>query len=298
MVNHLIPELLIAAHALLGEGPRWSAALDRLLWLDIDGGLLHTTDPATGGDHTLEIGLGVGALAPSVPGTVALARKDAFLIAQLAGDAEPKRLAGIPSARDEIMNDGACDPQGRFWAGTYAEGERPGGGHLYCLDLDGTVRTVIPGVSLSNGIGWSPDNRLTYYIDSLTQGVDVFDFDGDLGRISNRRRIVTIPADIGLPDGLAIDDEGCIWVALWGGAAVHRYTPSGRLDRIVDLPAEHVTACAFGGSDGANLFITTAAGYLEPEARERQPHAGGLFALTPGVTGPPASALAPSLSPA
>ena len=290
MVDHPTCDVLLRSEALLGEVPRWCSARAALLWLDIDAGLLHVTDPA-GRDATHPIGAGAGVIAPRSDGTVALARRAGFEVAALDGT-PPRPLAAIPSAADEVMNDGACDPAGRFWAGTYAEGERPRGGSLYRLDPDGTVRTVLRGVTLSNGIGWSPDHRVMYYVDSATQAIDTFTFDVATGTIAERRPWVRIAREDGLPDGLAVDDDGAVWIALWGGRAVRRYTPDGRLDRVVAIPADHVTACAFGGRDGRTLFVTTAAGYVAPEERARQPLAGSLFAVDAGVAGPPPHLLA------
>lgn len=290
MVNHHSPDLIVGVGALLGESPRWFGRRGRLLWLDIDRGILHETD-TTGHDVGHHVGRGVGAIAPVAGAGVALARRDAFLVADLE-TRRTRRLAEVPSAADEVMNDGACDPAGRFLAGTYAEGELPGRGRLYRLGLDGSVCTVLDSVTLSNGLGWSPDERRMYYIDSATQGIDVFDYDRDTGAISARRRLVTISTDDGLPDGLAVDDAGGVWIALWGGAEVRRYTPAGQLDAVVELPTDHVTACAFGGARGETLFVTTAAGYLDDRQRASQPHAGGLFAIAPGVSGPAAQPLA------
>jgi sugar lactone lactonase YvrE len=221
MVDHRTVDVLVRETASLGEGPCWSVALQRLLWLDIDGGLLHVTEPETGRDATHDVGPGVGVIASRADGTVALARRDAFLLTSLDG-AAPHPLADIPSAHDEVMNDGACDPAGRFWAGTYAAGERPGGGRLYRLDPDGAVRAVLRGVTLSNGLGWSPDHRVMYYVDSATQGIDTFAFDAATGTIADRRPWVRIAPEDGLPDGLAVDHDGGVWIALWGGRAVRR----------------------------------------------------------------------------
>ena len=258
------------------------------MWLDIDAGLLHVTDPA-GRDATHAIGAGVGVLAPRGDGTVALARRAGFDVAALDGT-PPRPLAAIPSAVDEVMNDGAST-----WPGASRPdlrgGRAAGGGRLYRLDPDGAVRTVLRGVTLSNGIGWSPDHRVMYYVDSATQAIDTFAFDVATGTIAERRPWVRIPPEDGLPDGLAVDHDGAVWIALWGGRAVRRYTPDGRLDRVVPIPADHVTACAFGGRDGRTLFVTTAAGYIAPGDRARQPLAGSLFAVDAGVGGPPAHVL-------
>jgi sugar lactone lactonase YvrE len=182
------------------------------------------------------------------------------------------------------MNDGEVDPSGRFWAGTMELGAAPGRGSLYRLGPRGEVTRVLAGVSISNGLGWSPDERTLYYIDSPTQRIDAYDYDRSSGAIANRRTVAEIDPASGLPDGLAVDAEGCLWVALWGGSSLHRYTPDGRLDRAVALPVSQVTSCAFGGPDLDELYVTSAWVGLE----EREPAAGGLFRLRPGVRGLPA----------
>jgi sugar lactone lactonase YvrE len=186
------------------------------------------------------------------------------------------------------MNDGACDPAGRFWAGTMAIDERPRAGALYRLDPDLTVHTMLTGVTISNGIDWSPDGRRMYYVDSPTRRIDVFDFDPKTGAIADRRPFVEVPADAGIPDGLTVDAAGFVWLALWGGAALRRYAPDGTLERAVPLPVSHPTSCAFGGPALDELYVTSARRDLTPDERARQPMAGGLLRLRPGVVGRPA----------
>jgi len=190
-------------------------------------------------------------------------------------DESVRGLATFPHGVDTRTNDGACDPAGRFWIGTTALDFAPGAGSFYRYS-DGVLERMIDSVTLSNGLGWSPDGRCMYYVDSLTFRIDVFDFDVDAGLITKRRPFVSLaPAD-GTPDGLAVDNEGGVWVALYGGGAVRRYGPDGELDRVVAVPAKNVTACCFGGDDGRSLFVTTAA----PE--------GSVFVTDAGVSGPPA----------
>ena len=285
------PELLVDAGASLGECPRWDAARERLWWVDIDAGRVHDLDPATGDQVSHELGRKVGAIAPRRGGGAVLATAAGFEAFDPAtGTAAP--LASVDMPAGVIMNDGACDPAGRFWAGTVAEDERPGAGSLYRLDAGGAVHAQLADVTISNGLGWSPDGTLMYYVDTATGGVDVFDFDVAAGALAGRRRFVDVPERAGYPDGLAVDDDGAVWVALWEGAAVNRYLPDGRLDRTVSLPTTHVTACAFAGPGRTTLFVTTAAGYLDPAARAEQPHAGALFAVDVGVGGPAAAAFA------
>ena len=186
------------------------------------------------------------------------------------------------------MNDGACDPQGRFWAGTMAYDESPGAGALYRLELDGSCTTMLTGLSISNGIGWSPDASTMYLNDSGTGCVDAFRFDGSSGTISDRRTLVHIDRPGVAPDGLTVDREGGIWIALWNGGAVSRYAPDGSLLATVRLPVERPTSCAFGGPGLDTLFVTSARTDLDDDALARQPHAGRLFAIDGlGVRGLP-----------
>jgi len=263
-------EILIDVAATLGEGPRWDAERSRLLWVDIEPGELHVWDGAA--DRVTACGARVGAAAPAEGGgiLVALADRLAFVGEDGAiGAAHP-----IPHSAELRMNDGACDARGRFWVGSMRLDERGWDGALYRYDGRELV-TVLDGVGLSNGIGWSPDGTLMYYVDTLTRRIDVFDYDGE---IANRRPFVRIDAADGFPDGLAVDDEGGVWLALWGGRAVRRYGADGRLEEQLDLPAEHVTACCFGGAGGRTLFVTTAA----PDGRV-------YVVEDAGVAGPPAA---------
>jgi sugar lactone lactonase YvrE len=178
------------------------------------------------------------------------------------------------------MNDGACDRAGRFFAGTMAEDEATPAGALYRLDPDHVVTRLVAGVTVSNGIGWSPDERLMYYVDSPTRRVDVFDYDPATGAIEGRRPFASLPPGDAVPDGLTVDAEGGVWVALWGGSAVHRYDRAGRLDRVLEIPSVNVTSCAFGGAGLDQLYVTAAAGPGETE--------GALYRWPAGVPGQPA----------
>jgi sugar lactone lactonase YvrE len=281
-------ELVLDARAELGEGPVWDARSGQLVWVDIMRGRVHFFTPRTGGRRTLEVGQPVGAAVPRRAGGLVLALRDGF--ARL--DPEGGRLDWIAAVesdrRDLRMNDGACDAAGRFWAGTMALDERPGAGSLYRLEPDGHVEVMLQEVTISNGLDWSDDGRQLYYVDSPTRRIDVFDCDPLGGPLLNRRPFASVPAEAGTPDGLTLDAGGGVWLALWGGGALHRYAPDGSLDRVVRLPVSHPTSCAFGGDDLRDLYVTTAAIALSPAERERQPQAGGLYRIRPGVAGRPA----------
>jgi sugar lactone lactonase YvrE len=277
----MIPQLsqLPVPRATLGEGPCWEPAAGTLYWTDIPAHRVHRL--AADGTHTAwDTGQPVGAIVPRAAGGLALAAKDGFW----ALDPATGQLALLAHVEADVlenrMNDGACDSAGRFFAGTMAEDESPGAGALYRLGPDHEVTRLLTGVSVSNGIGWSPDESRMYYVDSLTHRIDVFDYDPGSGTIGNRRVFARAGGNGAMPDGLAVDADGCLWVALWGGGAVVRYRPDGRPDQTLEIPAVNVTSCAFGGPELATLYITTAAG---PGAG-----AGALFAGRPGPTGLPA----------
>jgi sugar lactone lactonase YvrE len=288
-VNRETPsvELLVDAHAVVGEGPFWHPDEEVLYWVDIMGHLVHRYDPARAQDTTIDVGQAVGAARPRASGGLVLAVQDGFAALDPA-TGRVEMLAEVEKSNaDNRMNDGACDSAGRFWAGTMSFSERAGAGSLYRLETDHRVTKLLDNLTISNGIGWSPDDRLMYYIDSRTLGLDVFDFERASGAISNRRRLATTNMEGAVPDGLAVDAEGYIWVALWGGWAVHRYAPDGQLDRAISLPVSQVSACAFGGPNLQDLYITSATNNLSAEQRSREPNAGGLFRCRPGVRGLP-----------
>ena len=276
-------EVAIHAGALLGEGPRWDAAARRLLWVDIEGRALHLFDPARGEDRSIPLDERVGAAAPMASGGVLVALADRLAVVELEQEAL-RTLTPIPHDERMRLNDGACDPAGRFWVGSMALDESPGAAALYRYTGDGGLQHVLGDVTMSNGLGWSPDGGTMYYVDSLTFRIDAFDFDPATGEISGRRQWVAIEPGAGTPDGLAVDDDGGVWLALWGGAAIRRYSTDGALDHVLAVPTDNVTACCFGGDDGRSLYITTASVDLP----EEQPLAGSVFVTDVDVSGPPA----------
>lgn len=246
-------EVAVRAGAELGEGPTWDPATSRLIWLDILGMRVHTYDPATGRRTVRTTEQHVGAVKPRAGGGLVLNLRDG--VGLLDPDDTFRWLHHEPVA-GRRANDAAVAPDGSLWAGTMRYDEATGGGTLTRLTGDGAVRTVLPDVTVSNGTGWSPDGRLMYYVDSPTRRVDVFEYDGE--RVHGRRPLVEIEEGAGFPDGLTVDADGCVWVALWDGGAVRRYTPDGRLDRVISVPAPRTTACAFGGAALTDLYVTTA----------------------------------------
>jgi sugar lactone lactonase YvrE len=266
--------------AALGEGPCWDPVAGVLYWTDIPACQVHRL--AADRTHTVwDTGQPVGAIVPRAGGGLVLAAKDGFWTLDPVTGRQALLAHAEPDVPGNRMNDGACDKAGRFFAGTMAEDESPGAGALYRLGTDHEVTRVLGGVSVSNGIGWSLDESRMYYVDSPTHGIDVFDYDAASGTIGNRRVFTSVGGDGVMPDGLAVDADGCVWVALWGGGALARYGPDGRLKQTLEVPAANVTCCAFGGSDLGTLYITTAAGPGRC--------GGALFACRPGAAGLPAN---------
>lgn len=260
-----------------GEGPMWDGV--RLRWVDmLVGDVLELDGMDVRRTH---VGTVAAAMRPIRGGGVVLALERGFAIAS--DDlATVRALPELWPDSDVRMNDGACDPDGRFYCGSMAYDERRGAGTLYRLATDGTATPVLTDVTISNGLAWTPDGQTAYYVDTPTRRIDAFDYDD--GELVNRRTIVRIPNENGHPDGLTVDAAGQIWVALWGGAAVHCYSPGGELQQRLRVPATKVTACTFGGPDLDTLYITTSQQDID---RTAEPLAGALFGIKPGATGQP-----------
>jgi sugar lactone lactonase YvrE len=281
-------ELVHDARAEIGEGPIWDDRTRLLHWVDIPAGIVHRFSPEDGVHRPINVGQPIGAFALGQAGGLVLALRGGFGFLPAASERVETVLPVEPDRPGNRMNDGRCDPAGRFWAGTMSSERLPGAGSLYRLDwkserLD--ITRMLEGLTIANGIDWSPNGRLMYYIDSPTQRVDVFDFDVESGAISNRRAFAAIPQSEGLPDGLVVDGEGGVWVALFWSGRVRRYTPNGEIKQEIELPVTLVTSASFGGPDLGDLYITTARHRLTPEERAQQVHAGGLYRCRPGPVG-------------
>jgi sugar lactone lactonase YvrE len=299
----------IAVHSqcYLAEGPVWDPAARLLRWVDINPGHVHAFDPATGAHNRFapagqdgpavprDDAVPVGAVGLTTGGGFVLALVDGFAL----GPAQPgptqdgsgghyplTRVEGFRVDASVIrFNDGKPSPWGDFWAGTMPWKEDGPACALYRLTPDGRVTELFGGVGLSNGLDWSDDRGTFYYADSRSGGVDVFAADPETGELGERRRFVTVEA--GIPDGLTLDADGCLWLAVFGTGEVRRYTPDGALDTVIRLPVDQPTSMAFGGHDLATLYITTAREALTEAQVATQPHAGDIFACTPGATGRP-----------
>lgn len=267
----------IAGHA---EGPVWAAAWGGLRWVDAAAGdLLTLRDDGIVRQHVDDEF--VAFVRPRrTGGFVAAGARTLYLADEPDGETRAvARLGDDPGVR---MNDGCCDPDGRLLAGSMAYDSAPGRGSLRRIDVDLTISTVLPEVTISNGIGFTSEGSQAYYADTATGRVDVFDVSD--GELVDRRPLVAIPSDVGAPDGLCIDHDGNVWVALWGGSAVHAYDSSGSLIERIALPVPQVSACTFGGTGLGTLFITTSAQGLDAD---HGTEAGSLFAVDLGVRGLP-----------
>ncbi len=282
-------ELLIDGRAALGEGAIWDSQKKVLYWVDIINGEVHIYDPVEHHDRVIPVEQQAGTVVPCKSGGLMLALHHGF--AHL--DLETEEMKLISDPEQDIpgnrFNDGKCDPAGRFWAGTISMEDKSDMSALYRMDADYSVHKMLDKISISNGIAWSLDHKTMYYIDSPTRRVDAFYYDMDTGGISKRRPVVSVPEEMGLPDGMTLDAEGMIWVALWEGSAVARWNPAnGELLEVINIPASRVTSCAFGGANLDELYVTTARIGLNDEELQAQPQAGGLFRAKPGLRGIPA----------
>lgn len=280
-------EPIYFSRAELAEGPTWFEGA--LWWIDIQAGTLNRLDPATGANSARGMGEMLGAASPSKKsGEWVLALQNGFALLDWntgkltrLGDPEKDR----PGNR---FNDGKCDPQGRFWAGTLNFEGTPQQSGLYVLTPDKEIRTAFSPVSLSNGLGWTADGGTMFYIDTIAQRIYAFDFNGELGTISNSRVLLEVPNELGHPDGMCMDANDNLWVALWGGSAV--ICVDGKTGQIlgkIGTPAEQTSCCCFGGENYDELYITSAWQGMPLKKRLAQPLAGCIFRVRPGVRGLP-----------
>jgi D-xylonolactonase len=277
------PQVVADTACQTGEGPIWHAARKLLYWLDIPTGRLFQYDPA-GGRYALALKDDdpIGAVTVEADGALLLFQA-AGRVRRWAGEALTTLVDELPGHGTHRFNDAVADPEGRVFAGMMA----PGHGDcdvLYRLDRDRSATRILGGVGRTNGLGFSPDGGYLYYTDTHRREIYRFDYDRATGRLSGQEVLVRTPDDAGSPDGLAVDAEGCLWSAMWGGGCVLRFRPDGCEDGRIDLPTPRVTSVAFGGAGLDTLFVTTAGGDRKDQFGE---HAGALFRIDPGVCGRP-----------
>ena len=289
MRHESVVDVAVDCRSLLGEGVTWDAESSTVLWLDIEGRLFHRLG-ADGRHYSTRLERIVSVVVPRrAGGFVAVAGCEVVAMDERGVFGEV--IATLPADGDGRANDGRCDPRGRLWVGTVdRSGDNRAG--LFCVDEPGHVVEMLSGRALSNGIDWSPDGRRCYHADSLLRRIEVLMLD-DEGLPTDTREFARFSA---MPDGLSVDEEGGVWVALWDGGQVQRFAPDGRLDRSLSVPGGWITSCAFGGPDLRTLYITTASVDLSPEVLSRQPHAGSLFAIGLDVAGRGYTAFGPASS--
>ena len=279
----------------LGEGARWDARRDELLGVDILAGRVYRERIDEQGDlvriRAYQLSGTVGAIAP-VRGDEGWLLAAGLGFVHLRPDGSLRSLAEVapPGTR---MNDAACDPQGRFWAGTLADDHHAGGGALYRLDWNGRTELMLGGMTISNGLGWSPDGGTMYLVDSGPRVIHAFAFDGEAGTISGGRVLSTVPEEVGAPDGMTVDAHGDLWVAIYGGGRVHRYSPDGELRQALHVPAAQSTSCAFAGPGLNRLYVTTATEDWSDEERRADPTAGLVYRFDTDAVGRPAAPFRP-----
>ncbi|KQV12266.1 hypothetical protein ASC97_14015 [Rhizobium sp. Root1203] len=278
---------VIPASAFLGEGPHWSQEDGKLYFVDILAPAVYTGDTIKGTYKAMQVPELIGFVIP---------RKRGGFIAAMHGEIRGLDLASgalTTIAKPEAdrpgnrFNDGKCDRAGRLWAGTLAIDTAPDQGRLWRIDTDGRTREMDRGFHVSNGLGWSPDDKIFYFTDTAKQTIYAYDFDLESGAISNRRVFVTVPEAEGKPDGLTVDSDGFVWVAHWDGWCVTRYDPEGKVERVINLPIPRPTSCVFGGPNMQTLFVTSARIRLSAAQLADAPLSGSVFAIETGIKGLP-----------
>lgn len=276
----------------VGERPVWDQRSGAVVWVDVTRGAVHRSAPAPGStgpwaDATLPVGRTVGAAALREDGGLVVAADSAFLRLDPQGrpDADPIPVDLPAGSR---FNDAACDPAGRLLAGTTSSTDQPGTGVLWSLSPSGRIRTLLEGVVESNGLDWSPDGDTLYYVDSGEPVVRRYSYDTETGSLGQRLTDLAVVGDgVGIPDGLVVDADGAVWVALWTGAALRRYAPDGELLVHLDTPVSRPTCPGFAGPGLRQLVLTTAWEGLNADQREREPWAGHLLVAPAPAAGRP-----------
>ena len=276
MSKTLVAELAAQLECNVGEGPFWDAAEQKLYFVDIVNKQVKIYSPATQSVDTVQFEQEISAVFLDQKSELIVAARDGIFTASRDGVLETL-LAPIKIEDPSIRtNDAKCDSHGRMWVGTMAFDFTEGAAALFTFDSK-TLKELVPDLTVSNGIGWSLDQKTMYFIDSVTKRVDIFDVDLERGELKNRRVFVSLTDLDAFPDGLTTDEEGGVWVALFGGGEVRRFDANGNLTHIVELPVRQVTSCCFGGKDMSELFITTAQNGMDSDALSREPLAGSLF---------------------
>ena len=274
-------ELIADYQCVTGEGPLWHPDEGRLYWLDIPKGRMFRYDPSTEKHEQVYEGEPVGGFTIQADGALLLFGARGSVRTWREGKLTTV-VEELPDERNSRFNDVIADPAGRVYCGTMPTPDRLG--RLYRLDADGQITRLLDGIGCSNGMGFTPDRKRMYYTDSTKREIYLFDYDQETGALTNQRLFVRTPEGEGIPDGMTVDAEGCVWSARWDGSCLVRYTPDGREAGRVTFPAKQVSCPTFGGADYGDLYVTTAGGH---DKAKNGPGAGSLYRLRPGVKGVP-----------
>lgn len=280
-------ELLLDAKAGIGETPIWHPRENKLYWIDVDKKTLNTFDPVSKSENHFSLEKMPGTVVPIDTGGVVVALRDGVYTFNLKTNAFKLLVAPEKYLPDNWLNDGKCDPAGRFWFGSMGPKYKAS---LYRLSASGKCDKMLDSITISNGIIWSTDKSKMYYIDSPTLQVRQFDYDNITGNISNSKVVIKFPEGVGSPDGMTIDSGGNLWIAHWGGSCVSCWNPNtGKMIARVEVPAQNVTACAFGGKNLDTLYITTTSLFTDEASQKKYPNRGGIFVVNTGAKGIPAN---------
>jgi len=282
-----LAELEYEIKAKLGEGALWNHKTNELYWIDIEGKTLFIYNPKTKENKSYKMPSRIGTVVPYTENEVIVALEDGIYNFNLKSKTQTLFSNIESKLSDNRFNDGKCDPAGNFWVGSMnIKDTKKTTGSLYKITKDKKVEQKINNVRISNGIVWTKDGKTMYYIDTPTGKIRAYDYDMEIGDISNERVAVTIPESIGYPDGMTIDEEDMLWVGLWNGNGVGRFNPkTGELISKIEVPAHNVTACAFGGENLDTLYITTARVDMSDDELKEKPLSGSIFKVKPGVRG-------------
>lgn len=284
-----MPEAIcvIRRDCLLGEGPCWDPRAGRLYWVDIKGHAIEYFCPASGTHRRFELDVRPSGLATRKDGSLVVACDRGCAVFDPSGGTLQDRWSLEEDRLQNRCNDAKTDSMGRFWVGTMDDGERENTGALYCISANRGARRMLDNIGIANTIAWSPDDATFYFADSRIQTIFAFDFHKEAGHLTNRRIFASTQGQPMTPDGSAMDHEGYLWNAQWGGSRVVRYAPDGRIEQIITLPVSQPTSCAFGGQGLSTLYITSARTGLNARQLAEEPLAGSLFAVETGVKGLP-----------
>jgi len=270
----------------LGEGAIWNYKTSELYWIDIEKKTLNIYNPKTKINNSINMPSRIGTVVPLNEEEVLSALEDGVYKTNLNTGASKLFVDMKEALVDSRLNDGKCDPSGRFWVGSMHLEQIEGRAKLYSVNNEGELNMKIDSVTISNGIVWTADKTKMYYIDTPTSEIKVYDFDNATGKISNGKVAVKIAEDLGFPDGMTIDENDMLWVGMWNGNAVIQFNPiTGKVIQKIEVPAHNITSCAFGGPDLKTLYITSARVDMTDEELQQYPLSGSVFKVTPGVKG-------------